>query len=1094
MKKARNGIRTGALATTLSTVLLACILLPGAFKAGGQEISEKHWGLITAPVYGTHESGVYSAAELFAGPNKFGSYYAGVLPNGSIVKPAGISVQVGMNPLGAALTPDGKFLVTTNDDEREGGFVSYQNPTNLGSYSLSVIDTSNMTVVSQINTAGTFFIGLVVTGKGPYTVWASGGPSNDVKLFNISTLGTVSVATPAHITIAPILPSNKGYVSNYTPDVALNTADGSGNKPPVPSAFSRTTGAQITFPAGSALSQDGKFLYVACNGDNSVAVIDTTLLQVVRQVPVGYFPYTVSVSQSGESVFVSNWGITEYKFAKPTYDPMTGKLTAVGTTGSNQPDGFYVPVTSTMDSNPQTSSVSILSAPRGNGAQLSLQDSVYEGQELDDLFKVGDTHPSATAIIHRGSREVVYVAKSNSDSLGIIRVSKGKGSASNGDSLLDDACDEHENSGICKFHDFDLSPIHLELEDGHKVHGAYPNALAVSPDQDRLYVAEAGINSVDVLDIHNSLHPRLLGRIPTGWYPTGLAISSDGQFLYITNAKGIGEDINPKTNTTTGNPPPSGLVSDPSTDSNFIYGSVQQVNLETTRFDRDDVLENNFAIHKTGDTSIVPVGGGPSKRIKHVFFILHENKTFDSMLGNLGSQFGPYASLTYNDRSGTPYTNGQFTGVSINTQTLAKTFATAGNYYSDSEESDAGHQFCASGTATDYTEKTLLVKSGRGLLVNKNFEPEDYPEGGYIFNNAARHGISFKDYGALIRIEGTDTGTSTPTQLNDLLSGLAGFPQLQADKFNVTLPLVDLGDVNTSTQGLGQSYFMKLPIVAVLGGFNSNGEPRLDRNYPGYNFNISDQRRAQEFIKDFDRIVGAGTLPEFIYLYQPNDHTGGIQAPNSSVVGGSAVQEVADGDVGLGMVIKHIMKSPVYYNADTGEGSAIFITYDDAQSTLDHIHPHRTPLIVVSPYAKPGYLGLRHYITASVVKTEELLLGLPPNNLGDLFATDLRDLFQPKYNGITAATVGVTRTAQYVPSPEGRRVWALVNQLDLSAPDRDSFRLGALTRLSMYADQLHQAAAKSHRLQTASYKSRQATIFETALRVVKEGTPRDLDD
>ncbi len=91
-------------------------------------------------------------------------------------------------------------------------------------------------------------------------------------------------------------------------------------------------------------------------------------------------------------------------------------------------------------------------------------------------------------------------------------------------------------------------------------------------------------------------------------------------------------------------------------------------------------------------------------------------------------------------------------GVSLNTQLLATTFAAGVNYYSDSEESDAGHQFAASGTASDYTEKTLLVKSGRGLLVNKNFEPEDYPEGGYIFNNAARNGVSFKDYGALIRI------------------------------------------------------------------------------------------------------------------------------------------------------------------------------------------------------------------------------------------------------------------------------------------------------------------------------------------------------
>ena len=101
-------------------------------------------------------------------------------------------------------------------------------------------------------------------------------------------------------------------------------------------------------------------------------------------------------------------------------------------------------------------------------------------------------------------------------------------------------------------------------------------------------------------------------------------------------------------------------------------------------------------------------------------------------------------------------------------------------------------------------------------------------------------------------------------------------------------------------------------------------------------------------------------------------------------------------------------------------------------------------------------------MTASVVKTEELLLGLPPNNLGDLFATDLRDLFQSTYNGITAAHVPVTRSVDYQ-STEGQRIWKLVKSLDTSAPDRDSARLGRLIRLSLAADQLHCEAAKLYR-------------------------------
>jgi hypothetical protein len=288
---------------------------------------------------------------------------------------------------------------------------------------------------------------------------------------------------------------------------------------------------------------------------------------------------------------------------------------------------------------------------------------------------------------------------------------------------------------------------------------------------------------------------------------------------------------------------------------------------------------------------------------------------------------------------------------------------------------------------------------------------------------------------------------------------------------------------------------MKTPILGILGTTNLNGTARLDTNYPGYNFNISDQRRALEFIKDFDAMVAAGTLPKFLFIYQPNDHTGGVQAPNAgAVVTNGPLQEVGDGDVGLGMVVQHIMNSPAYYDANTNTGAAIFMTYDDAQSSLDHIHPHRTPLIVISPFARPGYVGLRHYSTASIVKTEELLLGVPANNFGDLFATDLRDLFQPTYNGITADQIDFNLDPNLAPSKEGKKIWALVNQLDTSGPDRDSRRLGVLIRLSLKADQLHDQAEKAKTLETASYQKQQNELYEQATKLVSTAAPADNDD
>ncbi len=99
------------------------------------------------------------------------------------------------------------------------------------------------------------------------------------------------------------------------------------------------------------------------------------------------------------------------------------------------------------------------------------------------------------------------------------------------------------------------------------------------------------------------------------------------------------------------------------------------------------------------------------------------------------------------------------------------------------------------------------------------------------------------------------------------------------------------------------------------------------------------------------------------------------------------------------------MDSSVYYDPLSNSGSAIFITNASSQAAVDHIHPHRNLLVTISPFAKPGYLATRHYSSASIVKTAELLLGLPPNNLGDLFATDLRDMFQSTYNGISNVNI-----------------------------------------------------------------------------------------
>ena len=188
--------------------------------------------------------------------------------------------------------------------------------------------------------------------------------------------------------------------------------------------------------------------------------------------------------------------------------------------------------------------------------------------------------------------------------------------------------------------------------------------------------------------------------------------------------------------------------------------------------------------------------------------------------------------------------------------------------FADAEESDAGHQFFAGGIATLYSERTLLDKSGRTPLVNKNEDPEDYPRLGYIFNALQRHHLSYRDYGDLVRLSGYDEGSAPDPKTDDPL--YAG-----------------IDDKDAPTQGLGGLYSLNVPAPAALAG-------NVDLNYPGWNLRIRDERRAKEFVKDYGALVAAHRQPRYTYVWLPADHTG--VGPGIPPI----PEEVADGDRALG--------------------------------------------------------------------------------------------------------------------------------------------------------------------------------------------------
>jgi YVTN family beta-propeller protein len=882
-----------------------------------------------------------------------------ILPSGRIVAPVGKSVPVGMNALGVALTPDGKYAIVSNDDERESEAVNAVDHRVVGGFSLTVVDTRTMHVVDVYRPQGAagYFIGIAALRDPAHPkqtlVLVSEGPLNTLGIFHITARGKLLLEKPG--VALPVAPSEHFANQNHA------------------------------FPASLFADKDGRHAYVVNNLANTVSAFDVKTRKITGTAAVGFFPYGVAASAG--RLFVTDEGLMNYEtLANPV----------------------SVPSFATPEVNPQNASALSIVAltSSGNISTASTPDFLPMDPAPDGEQTVGGAHPSAIVTSRDGA--YAYVAMTNVDRVATV-------------SLIGAP---HVAGGL-QLRLFDKAP-----------YGTQPNALALSHNGKILYVALAGINAVAVLDARDPAHLHRVGLIPTGWYPSALALSPDGRYLFVANAKGYGQDRGFTGGS--GRPDQKNFLVD--LDSNDIWATLQRVDLHHLPLQKTTLSSLRYL----RSASVAPVNpvvppmrsAQASSLIKHVVFILEENKTYDSMLGDLkDSQGAPYGD-------GDPALVAFGETVTPNLHALAREFGLATNEYADAEESDAGHQFAAAGIASDYTEKTLLVKGGRRPQVNKNEDPEDYPRAGYIFNSLMGAGLTYRDYGDLIRLSGYDEGGNHDPLVDD--------PQFK-----------NISDDRAPTVGLGGQYTLNVPAPLALGN-------HIDLNYPGWNLRIRDVRRAREFLRDFDGLARQGNVPQYIYIWLPADHGGsGADVP-------PLPEEVADGDRALGMIVEHLT------HARTWDSTAIFITPDDAQSTRDHVNEHRSYAIVVSPFAKRHYIGTQHLSTVSILKTEEELLGLPPLSLGDLLATDMSDFFTSSadMHPFTLIPVATQRA-----SVEGQRIAHLLERTDQSGPDADATRSAALIGLSREADRL---AASRTSMDPAKYAHAQALLYSAALQALHD--------
>ncbi len=471
--------------------------------------------------------------------------------------------------------------------------------------------------------------------------------------------------------------------------------------------------------------------------------------------------------------------------------------------------------------------------------------------------------------------------------------------------------------------------ISVSLYPGAPV-GTTPNALALAPDGRTLLVANADNNTVAVVDVAAAARSEVEGFIPTGWYPTSVAFDRDGTKIFILSGKGLTSGANPRG-------PQAGLSS-ADVPGQYVGGMMQGALSILETPDAATLAALTRRVYQitryTDATKLAPANapidspiprrvGSPSP-IKHVFYVIRENRTYDQVLGDLERGNGDPRITIFGEE------------VTPNAHALAREFTVFDNFYVDAEVSYDGHAFSTAAYATDVVEKLWPTNYGGrgGIYLSEGGWARRNPYGnlaappdGHLWDFAKRAGVSYRSYGEFADWE---------------------------------------------TKGG--------PVTATVPGLEGHVHP----SYAPYDLLIPDNDRIDVWLKEFREFETNGALPRLNIIRLGNDHTSGTRPgyPTPRAM-------VAENDLALGRLVEAVSKSRFW------KESAIFVVEDDAQNGPDHVDAHRSVLLVASPFVKRRHVDSTLYTTSGVLRTIELILGLPPMSQYDAAATPMYAAFMP---------------------------------------------------------------------------------------------------
>ena len=583
------------------------------------------------------------------------------------------------------------------------------------------------------------------------------------------------------------------------------------------------------------------------------------------------------------------------------------------------------------------------------------------------------SHPCALLLDEAAGR--LYVALSNRDAVASVKIGKAT----------------QPQLSTAGFFDARLP--------GQSYFGAEPNALALDNAHHLLLSADMGTDSVAVFDTRKLRPMRkgmtaALGFLPAEEMPMALAFVH-GQLL-VANGRGEGTGPNGKPQVQTPETQHLRGFQRPFTYAPTLdYGSLQTLpEAELTgslKASTQRVLDVNRM--RAGKERIAFSGG--TNPIRHVIYIIKENRTYDQIFGDLQQNGTPVGNQ---DPSLVMYGE----DITPNLHNLALQFGVLDNFFDSGEVSGEGHVWSTAAIGTDYLEKTWQ-QSYRGNQHSYDYEgmvADGYPllqhipdvneaPSGYLWTDLAAHGKSLYHFGEYI-----SSSFCTDKKPARFVGSTPQAGPLSADEVSCPSPAIAPGAPLPAEWGGGTN---KWPWAIPRLSSNTATKPELVGHFapeaPDFNLRVPDQIRVEVFLRHLaqwkaDLAAGHDTMPAFVMLRLPNDHTAGT-APG----GPSPKSSVADNDLAVGRAVEAISHSAFW------DSTAFFILEDDAQNGGDHVDAHRSLGLVISKYSphtspgKPAFVDSTFYSTVSMLRTIEVLLGLPPMNNNDAFAPAIAPIF-----------------------------------------------------------------------------------------------------